>query len=80
MLQIWNRQLEDAGYQYGTPLPSTAGNIAHDEQSNLERSIGELAPFGLRLSWGPGALRLREDGAITESYWHEIPEVRHTCR
>ena len=48
MLQIWNRQLEDPGYQYDTPLPATAGDTAQDEKGNLEGSIGELAPSGLR--------------------------------
>ena len=48
MLEIWNRQLHDPDYQYDTPLPPTAGSAAHDEQDNLEASIGELAPSGLR--------------------------------
>ena len=53
MLATWNRQLDDPGYQYDTPLPPTAGRIAHDEQDNdaqdnLTGSIGELAPSGLR--------------------------------
>ena len=53
MLEIWNRQVDDPDYQYDTPLPPTAGSSAHDEQdsdepSNMEGSIGELAPSGLR--------------------------------
>ena len=53
MLEIWNRQVHDPDYQYDTPLPPTAGSSAHheqdsDEPSNMEGSIGELAPSGLR--------------------------------
>ena len=53
MLEIWNRQVDDPDYQYDTPLPPTAGSSAHDKQGNggqgnLEGSIGELAPSGLR--------------------------------
>ena len=53
MLATWNRQLDDPGYQYDTPLPPAAGRIARDEQDsdaqdNLTGSIGELAPSGLR--------------------------------
>ena len=53
MLEIWNRQVDDPDYQYDTPLPPTAGSSAHDgqdsdEPSNMEGSIGELAPSGLR--------------------------------
>ena len=48
MLQIWNRQLEDPDFQYDTPLPAMAGDTAQDEKDNLEGSIGELAPSGLR--------------------------------
>ena len=48
MLATWNRQQEDSGYQYDTPLPPAAGRIAHDGHDTLESSIGELAPSGLR--------------------------------
>ena len=37
MLEIWNRQVDDPDYQYDTPLPPTAGSIAHDEQDSDER-------------------------------------------
>ena len=48
MLATWNRQVHEPNYQYDTPLPPTAGRLAHAGQGTLESSIGELAPSGLR--------------------------------
>ena len=50
---LGQRQVDDPDYQYDTPLPPMAGSSAHDEQDNeepgnMEGSIGELAPSGLR--------------------------------
>ena len=53
MRMVWRRQKADADYQFDTPLPDTANPAPPDEPAtreatDLERSIGELAPEGLR--------------------------------
>ena len=48
MWYIWDRQQEDPDYQYDTPLPATAQRTREDEQDELDRSIADLAPEGLR--------------------------------
>ena len=48
MLNTWNRQQADPDYQYDTPLPTTAGRVRLNESDDLESSIGDLAPKGLR--------------------------------
>ncbi|MGI9522516.1 MAG: fatty acid desaturase [Hyphomicrobiaceae bacterium] len=47
MLDTWQRQQSEPGYQFDTPLPPTArtGRRAHRQQA--ENSIGNLAPKGL---------------------------------
>ncbi len=48
MLETWRRQQSDPGYQFDTPLPPTAKNVRDDTPDQLESSIGDLAPEGLR--------------------------------
>ena len=54
MRAVWRRQRREPGYEYDTPLPATANPepIHEDEpvrsSTELERSIGELAPAGLQ--------------------------------
>ena len=48
MFYIWDRQQEDPDYQFDTPLPATARRFREDPQDELDRSIGDLAPEGLR--------------------------------
>jgi len=54
MRLAWDRQKSEPDYQYDTPLPATANPEPIDEDESrhssteLERSIGELAPAGLR--------------------------------
>ena len=48
MLETWRRQQGDSDYQFDTPLPATAKTIRSDKPDELESSIGELAPEGLR--------------------------------
>ncbi|MGI9449915.1 MAG: fatty acid desaturase [Geminicoccaceae bacterium] len=48
MLETWQRQQADPGYQFDTALPSTAKNVRSDTPDQLESSIGDLAPEGLR--------------------------------
>ena len=48
MLRIWERQQEEPGYQYDTPLPLTAGHIRSDNPDELESAIGDLAPEEIR--------------------------------
>ncbi len=48
MREIWEKQKTDPGYQYDTPLPPTAKSVRTDTPDELESSIGELAPVGLR--------------------------------
>ncbi len=54
MRMVWNRQKREPDYEYDTPLPATAQPepVAEADAvraaSDLERSIGELAPAGLK--------------------------------
>lgn len=52
MRDIWQKQKNDPNYVFDTPLPATANVVESDdlitESSELESSIGELAPEGLR--------------------------------
>ena len=49
MRETWRRQQEDPSYQFDTPLPETAQSVRMDApDEELEGSIGELAPEGLR--------------------------------
>lgn len=48
MLETWRRQQTEPGYQFDTPLPPTAKSARNDTPDELESSIGELAPEGLR--------------------------------
>ena len=48
MREIWLRQQIDPSYQFDTPLPATARCVRTDTPDELESSIGELAPEGLR--------------------------------
>ncbi|MDD9955313.1 MAG: fatty acid desaturase [Anaerolineaceae bacterium] len=50
MRMIWRVQKRDPDYQFDTPLPPTARRIRSEkpEAIELESSIGELAPAGLR--------------------------------
>ena len=48
MRGIWQRQQTDPSYQFDTPLPETAGSQHRSTTNELEHSIGELAPKGLR--------------------------------
>ena len=48
MLETWRRQQSDPDYQFDTPLPPTAKSIRDDTPDQLESSIGDLAPEGLR--------------------------------
>lgn len=48
MREIWRRQKTDPNYQFDTPLPPTAKSVRTDTPDELESSIGELAPKGLR--------------------------------
>ena len=48
MLEIWRRQQSGPGYQFDTPLPATATSQRRDKAEELESSLGELAPAGLR--------------------------------
>jgi len=48
MRAIWQRQKTDPSYQFDTPLPPTAKSARTDMPDELESSIGELAPEGLR--------------------------------
>ncbi|MDH3659868.1 MAG: fatty acid desaturase [Alphaproteobacteria bacterium] len=48
MLETWRRQQSDPDYQFDTPLPSTAKSVRDDAPDQLESSIGDLAPEGLR--------------------------------
>ena len=50
MREVWRRQQTDPDYQFDTPLPATAGIAPAEKPDELERSIGELAPEGLRES------------------------------
>lgn len=48
MRQTWKRQKTDPDYQFDTPLPPTAKAERKGMPDELERSIGELAPEGLK--------------------------------
>ncbi|UCH24873.1 MAG: fatty acid desaturase [Trueperaceae bacterium] len=50
MIETWNRQQSDPDFQYDTPLPQTARTAREGEgpPRELEASIGDLAPEGLR--------------------------------
>jgi fatty acid desaturase len=48
MRETWKRQKVDPDYQFDTPLPPTAKSARTDKPDELESSIGELAPEGLR--------------------------------
>jgi fatty acid desaturase len=44
MRDIWRKQQSDPGYQFDTPLPTSAGRVVQTEQNVLDESIGDLAP------------------------------------
>ena len=44
MYYVWDRQREEPNYQFDTPLPEGAGQIARERPSAYEASIGDLAP------------------------------------
>ncbi|MGI9502103.1 MAG: fatty acid desaturase, partial [Geminicoccaceae bacterium] len=48
MLDTWQRQQADPDYQFDTPLPPTATTVRSDTPDQLESSIGDLAPEGLK--------------------------------
>ena len=50
MRMVWRKQKEDPDYQFDTPLPATARSVRSDtpDEIELESSIGDLAPEGLR--------------------------------
>jgi len=48
MRETWQRQKIDPSYQFDTPLPPTAKSARTDTPDELESSIGELAPEGLK--------------------------------
>lgn len=48
MRETWKKQKTDPSYQFDTPLPPTAKQVRTDTPDELESSIGELAPAGLR--------------------------------
>ena len=48
MRETWNRQKTEPDYQFDTPLPPNAKSVRVDTPEELESSIGELAPEGLR--------------------------------
>ncbi len=50
MRDVWKRQKTDPDYHFDTPLPLTAKAERKDSSTELERSIGELAPAGLQES------------------------------
>ncbi len=47
MLDTWDLQQTDPGYQFDTPLPATARTERRRRADREERSIGDLAPKGL---------------------------------
>ena len=48
MLETWRRQQADPDYFFDTPLPPTAKIARHHKADQLESSIGDLAPEGLK--------------------------------
>ncbi len=47
MRETWHRQQVEPEYQFDTPLPATAKTINIQTETELESSIGDLAPEGL---------------------------------
>ena len=48
MRETWRRQQTDPSYQFDSPLPASVVSVGTDTPNELESSIGELAPEGLR--------------------------------
>ena len=48
MRETWQRQQLDPYYQFDTPLPKTAGDQHQEPTDELEYSIGDLAPRGMK--------------------------------
>ncbi|HIL71413.1 MAG TPA: hypothetical protein EYG38_16385 [Verrucomicrobia bacterium] len=48
MRETWKKQNIEPGYQFDTPLPEMAGRIPANNSTELEKSIGELAPDQLK--------------------------------
>ncbi len=48
MRDTWQKQQTDPDYYFDTPLPATAKSEREDTPPDLEGSIGDLAPKGLR--------------------------------
>ena len=48
MRETWQQQQTDPSYQFDTPLPATANVVRTGTPDDLESSIGELAPEGLK--------------------------------
>ena len=48
MREIQRRQQSDPGYEFDTSLPEMAGRVPSDIADELDSSIGELAPEGLK--------------------------------
>ena len=48
MRETWQQQKIDPDYQFDTPLPATAKHLPTNLDDELVRSIGDLAPAGLR--------------------------------
>tara|TARA_B100001123_G_scaffold102190_1_gene118243 strand:- start:261 stop:1433 length:1173 start_codon:yes stop_codon:yes gene_type:complete len=48
MWDTWNRQQIDPEYQFDTPLPATAKLSNQNTPTELEASIGDIAPKGLK--------------------------------
>jgi fatty acid desaturase len=48
MRETWHRQQAEPQYQFDTPLPANGQTSREDTPDELETSIGELAPEGLR--------------------------------
>ncbi len=48
MREIWRRQQKEPGYQFDTPVPARQQDTRAHEADAVERSIGDLAPEGLR--------------------------------
>ena len=48
MLETWDRQQSDPNYQFDVPVPKSAARKATGQVSELESSLGDLAPDGLK--------------------------------
>ena len=48
MRETWHRQQTDPSYRFDTPLPKATGSKGTDTSDELESSLGELAPKGLK--------------------------------